>query len=79
MSEMIERVARALCKQNGTDPETEITLPLVSGKNWTLYQASARIAIETMREPTEAMVTDEVRSLVYPEDAWGIMIGEALK
>ena len=47
MSDMVERVARAIYAVDG-------------GKGWHLhekfYVASARAAIEAMREPTEAMV-----------------------
>ena len=46
MSEMIERVARAMCQSDGDDPE----------RYWRDYEVNARAAIEAMREPTEAMI-----------------------
>lgn len=50
MSEMIERVARALAKADGT-PDCEID------DFWHAFEIDARTAIEAMREPTGAMYT----------------------
>jgi hypothetical protein len=50
--EMVERVARALCRADGNPgkPETEIDII------WHAWINPARAAIAAMREPTEAMV-----------------------
>lgn len=42
MSEMVEKVARAICRASGEDPYA--------------WDSIARAAIEAMREPSEAMV-----------------------
>ena len=57
MSEMIERIARALAKEEGYayDP-----LP---------YNARARAAIEAMREPTEEMKRAGCKEPIY--QCWG--------
>lgn len=83
MSEMVERVGRALAKQEGYayDPEP--------------YDARARAAIEAMREPTEAMwdaaeehnsggggIMDDgslERNVYDLEKVWPAMIDAALK
>jgi hypothetical protein len=72
MSEMIERVGRALAEQEGYayDP-----LP---------YDARARAAIEAMREPTEGMVTAggvqrNCFSCGGHVEGWQLMIDAALK
>lgn len=72
MSEIVERVARALCKLTGRDPDNEVVVryDTVVGygpvktvsttktiKAWELYNAQARAAIEAMRHPTDAMIT----------------------
>jgi len=59
MSEMIDKVARALCEQHycarfgklSDDPHVRFN---VNG-NWWSFQDQARTAIEAMREPTDAM------------------------
>lgn len=79
MSEMVERVARALAKEEGYayDP-----LP---------YDARARSAIEAMREPTKAMekAGEELDDWGVASDPgpghasalahWHVMVDEALK
>lgn len=84
MSEMIERVARALCKADGCDPDHESPDQIDAGiKLWTRYVRDARAAIEAMREPTEAM-SEAVKplGLCRTEDAAEIyraMIDAALR
>jgi hypothetical protein len=69
VSEMIERVARALCAKWKTDPDklvyadpdgTVVTWPCPGSRQvplWTLGASeAARAAIEAMREPTEGMI-----------------------
>ena len=45
MSEMIERVARALATAEGENPNS----------TWMFYENKSRAAVEAMREPTEEM------------------------
>ena len=54
MSEMVERVAMAICTARRWSPE-----------NWDLAESEARAAIETMREPTKAMI-DEAMIQPHP-------------
>lgn len=53
MSEMIERVARALCVEDDENPDEIIN---VGKPRWWLYNCAARAAIEAIREPTEGML-----------------------
>jgi hypothetical protein len=48
MSEMVERVARAICEAERMNPDDKLG-------GWRHWQDAARAAIEAMREPTEAM------------------------
>jgi len=76
MTEMIERVARAILAANGGEGECAWDL------DWRDYVDDARAAIEEMREPTEAMVevlydpTVNTRSAVAAD--WRDMIDAAL-
>lgn len=62
MSEMIERVARAICVSDGLDPDRKFKSSDISdGKAphelaWHEYQPAARAAVEAMRVPTEAQL-----------------------
>lgn len=68
MNEMLERVARAICKSvDGRNPDHLIAVyedrPLVGGgimipihkRDWENYLTQARAAIAAMREPTNEM------------------------
>ena len=65
MSEMIERVARAICEANGRDPD-ELCADYMMEKDrvaagnpareWEIWEDDARAAIAAMNPPTEAMV-----------------------
>jgi hypothetical protein len=60
MTEMIERVARALCRAAGADPDVCVTcesIPPITFWVWENYTAKARAAIEAMRVPTREMLT----------------------
>ena len=77
MSEMIERVAKAIVKAySGRDDA-----------NWNVFEAEARAAIKAMREPTEAMkeawnrdfdgwLHERIEDEYHP---YTVMIDEALK
>lgn len=84
MNEMIDRVAKALCKQDSEPKECA-----------RFYAAIARVAIEAMREPTAAMLTAgweaalfdhravdqaeyEAAAKEYPRSVWRRMIDAAL-
>jgi len=84
VSEMVERVARAIHDMHSAGPAYEL-----AADDW---RDMARAAIEAMREPTEEMVaTHDKHVLSYcieedawitPDDAkanWSTMIDEALK
>ncbi len=76
MSEMIERVAKAISEcHSGRDWRGMSEY----GKDW--WREEARAAIEAMREPTEAMETaGQVDPLPISTNAsWKAMIDEALK
>ena len=84
MSEMVERVARALCDR---DPDGTQGGPMSSGiwldegeANWTAFTDKARAAIAAMREPTAAMLEaaggERPRETAY---AWQAMLDAALK
>ncbi len=79
MSEMVDRVAEILRdfqhrhRRNPEDFAVDDT-----------HRAAARAAIETMREPTEAMVEyahqcSDIETGPTPADSWHAMITEALK
>lgn len=77
MSEMIERIADAL---DGCLASQSHQVDFVH-KHYCLI---ARVAIETMRKPTDAMLDaayaiDTTLDPVAPGDAWQAMIDEALK
>jgi hypothetical protein len=75
MSEMIERVARALCSLDWG------SLPEGGGPVFEIYFRQARAAIEAMREPTEGMVLAAIRADAddMPFAQWRAMIDEVLK
>jgi hypothetical protein len=81
MSDMIQRVAIAICTQQGKDPHQmrDDGLP-PSFEGWTRYVDLARVAIEAMREPTKEMLDAGWidKEDVDPGDIWHAMIGRAL-
>jgi hypothetical protein len=83
MSEMIERVARAIYED-----AWGIEWPPEPAGEADEYRRGARAAIEAMREPTEAMLSaagtrrprgDEVMGPDHPWALWDAMIDAALK
>ncbi|MGR9130753.1 hypothetical protein [Rhizobium leguminosarum] len=90
MSEsMIDRVAKALCARvDGNNPTRVLRTSPVVVYEWEMYKDDAVIAIEAMRDPTEAMlqagaIADDNFSEAAPETAslriYGAMIDAALK
>lgn len=80
MSEMIQRVARSLWKQERDTRQHDEPFKL----SW--YEDAARTAIDAMRPPTSQMVSvgaDELLTAMTPEGkafrSWVAMIDEALK
>lgn len=86
MSEMTERVARAIFKgkwtdgfgSDGLDPDE---LSFNGTPSWKQYEEDARLAIEAMYQPTDSM--DEVGAVHSDCNSatrtWQAMIKEALK
>ncbi len=78
MSEMVERVARAMCMADGEIPD--FPSHTTNEPFWTYYCDMARVAIEAMREPTEAMRAAGYIVTVDDEtDVWQTMIDASLK
>lgn len=82
MSEMVERVARALCKAFEVDPDELRIIDATPEPAWRLYAQDAQVAIAAMRAPTKAML--DAGYAESPEsfslyDVFGAMIDEALK
>jgi len=89
MSEMVERVARAICASElghfgviaaeFVDANWHQFAPELSAR----YVRRAHAAIAAMREPTEAMIQEGYCEAggtdADPENVWGFMIDEALK
>jgi hypothetical protein len=82
---MIERVARGMCRAAITKPAAAMYSPdgveYHVNKRWPEYVDHARAAIETMREPTEAMLENgsAMDSLSgHPLDIWQAMVAAAL-
>ncbi len=93
MSEMIERVARAIVAgiSAATKDNHDIVLSEEDGKvlvdGWCDYKVVARAAISAMREPTEAMIDAGKSQDCVPDwndqasagQHWAAMISAALK
>lgn len=82
MSEMIERVARAMCVANGWDPDKDDEVLAPEGAlNWNLYEKHARAAVEAMRKPTADEQGTAWGTSVYGDELndWQAMIDEALR
>jgi hypothetical protein len=90
MSEMINRVAIALCVADGRDPYedwrvtpggTMLDVAIRPGEEqrWRLYVKKSRAAIAAMREPTEEMLcAGEECDTNGPNASWQAMIDKAL-
>jgi hypothetical protein len=74
MSEMVDKIARALCIQAGEIPD----LPTPYNPNadfvWQFYRGSARAAIEAMRAPHSEMIEAGLNC-----DAWANAEGNAVE
>lgn len=85
MSEMVERVSRALCRlafRSGDIPPHDVERQV--DLNWHLFPEHARAALEAMREPTEDMFRGTMDLIsgqkpFSPIEYWHAMIDEALK
>jgi len=69
MSEMIERVAKAIYE----------AMDLSDGLDGTAAKTYARAAIEAMREPTEAMLNASYLTSWDADEVWKDMIDAALQ
>ena len=74
---MIERVARALCLTDGFAPDATSLSVVIP--NWKRYKTKAKVALQAMYEPSEAMVSalDDHMHDVHGE-SWGTDALEAL-
>jgi hypothetical protein len=92
MSEMIERVARAICAKMFENPKFYCGLdpiPIAVERGWRDFVGEARAAIEAMREPTKAMSAraDAIESRGVDDEpinpdadhAYRAMVDEALR
>ena len=78
MSEMIERVARALAESESGKKDFYDSLDVLTRG---AFQRDARAAIEAMREPTKEMERagdDMMRSAAFSHSVWLTMVDEAL-
>jgi hypothetical protein len=88
MSEMVERVAKAMAARRALYVGIEVDEIVINDDNervpyWTLYAEEARVAIEAMREPTFNMVrvgTQRFDNVSWGdiEECWHFMIDAAL-
>lgn len=87
MSEMVERVARALCRTTISRPDyNPVDVDRNVDEKWPLFADHARAAIAAMRKPTTLMLiaagrTDSGCELEFhdSEQVWQAMVDEALK
>lgn len=88
MSEMVERVAKALWENSQLKPYHVIdvapaTAVPESGPDWQRFVPVAREVIKAMREPSDAMVSSGLpvadMDSGHPEDIWRAMIDAALE
>lgn len=81
MSEMIERVARAICRSGICGPREH--LDEQENLNWRKFELEARAAIEAMREPTPDMLyagAQTYQGITFSGvPSWTAMIDAALK
>lgn len=63
MSEMLERVARAICRGGMTGPKDH--LDEQENSNWRMFVVEARAAIAAMREPTNAMIVTGDEKIIW--------------
>lgn len=82
MSEVVERVARALCLSDlvhvALGGEIGPSETAYADGNWPKYERKARAALEALREPTPEMVEAGAGRLA-DGPAWRAMIDAALK
>lgn len=80
MSEMIDRVAKALCIANGHNLEQQApdNGDPVDMKMWETFKSFARLAIETMKNP-DVRVAHYPGDPLYKDGFWDLMIDKMLK
>lgn len=78
MSEVVERVARAICRAGICGPKDH--LDEQEDRNWRKFELEARAAIAAMREPTLKMeLAAPVNEYAEARECWQAMIDAALK
>ena len=84
---MVERVARAICKNRGWNPDVSNIAANRFGMRWQAFEAEAREYIAALREPTEAMcIAGDVAQSAWEDrynggnarKAWEAMLDSAL-
>lgn len=77
---MVERIARVLCSIAGQNPDLAIGMEEgVPTLGWSLYRDDARLVLEALREPTEAMLDEGPPEPYMDNHVWARMIDAALK
>jgi hypothetical protein len=71
---MVERVARALCRAAGLSENT----PYQGKPMWWSYEATARLVLEAMREPSLDMLIIDTSDWETAARNWNAMIDIAL-
>lgn len=80
MSEMIDRVAKAICRAEiGSIGPYGFDLEETGQQSAAHWRSLARAAIAAMREPTQVMLDAGWDSRSVPRYCWENMIDEALK
>jgi len=84
---MVDRVAKAMCAPQAHYMGIEVDTIVLSEDDekvpyYTMFLTLARLAIEAMREPTEAMMSKfngYAQCEGFVEEGWSAMIDEALE
>jgi hypothetical protein len=79
---MLERVARAICTENGSAPDNLQEFGNIWRRQWEAHIVHAKAAIEAMREPTGAVIdvlATQPHSYVHAKhETWRALIDAAL-
>jgi hypothetical protein len=82
MSDMIERIARAMCEEDGANWNAANFNETANGdepeEQREYWRAKARAVLEAMKEPTPEMV-EAGYGYSRPEDSWFAMISKAME
>lgn len=81
---MLEKIARAICKARGNDPDAGANIFYKSTQlpaQWQTFEKEARAALEAMRDPTPEMVLifPHAEGRVTYKEVYSAMIDAVLK